>query len=195
MLIGLGKQVKKLAQQELYTVSFSVYDSNLPATQTGDAPVISDKMAGETFTIPDQGNLVRTETSYQVPPGGGDVQQVPTNITLYAWSDGNAIYFPGDTYTMPNSNITLYAIWNTLYSPSITSISPNPSGIGTEVDIYGYALATTNSVKFNRNKFATFTVISDTHIKAIVPSGATNGTVAIGTNNGGLDTISGFMIG
>lgn len=195
MLIGIGKEIKKIPQQGPYTISVVTYDTALPATQTGDNPVITDKMAGETFIIPDQGTLVRTEISYQSPPGGGPIQQIPTNITLYGWSDGNAIYFPGDTYTMPNSDITLYAIWNTLYAPDITSITPNPSGIGTEVDIYGYVLATTDSVKFNRNKFATFTVLSDTHIRATVPSGATNGSVALTTSNGGLAVFSGFTIG
>lgn len=184
MLIGLGKQTKKVAQATSYTVSFSIYDSSLSATQTGDAPNNLTKFAGDTFIIPDQGNIVRTEISYQFPPGGGDIQQIPTNITLYGWSDGNNVYLPGDTYTMPNSDVTLSAIWNTIYAGSISSVSTNTASVGTVIDFYGIAIGTTNGVKFNRNKYATFKVFSDYHVQATVPAGARSGNVFFyGTNS------------
>lgn len=189
MLIGLGKQVKKVIPQGPYTISFSIYDSSYPATQTGDAPVVTDKMAGETFIIPSQGNLVRTEVTYESPPGGGPIQQVPTNINLYAWTDGNAIYFPGDTYTMPNSNITLKAIWATLYSPTLSLITPDTGSPGDTIVLTGANLGSTTQIRFNRNKYATFTVKNDNEISIVVPGGATTGNIALNLISGSLSII------
>ena len=193
MLIGLGKQVKRVAQASPRTVSFSIYDANVPATQTGDAPSGFTKFAGETFIIPTQGNIVRTEQSYSVPPGGGDVVVTDVNIPLHAWSDGNGLYFPGDTYTMPDSDITLSAIWETISAPGISSVSPSSASIGSTVNIYGSALGTTNTINFWRNKSAVFTVLSDSHIQAVVPAASTDGRINVFTI-GGLGTYLNFDV-
>ena len=193
MLIGIGKQVKLQQQAEAKTVFFVIYDNNVPATQTGDAPSSFTKFAGETFIIPTQGNIVRTEQSYSVPPGGGDVVVTDVNIPLHAWSDGNGLYFPGDTYTMPSSNITLSAIWETISAPGISSVSPSSASIGSTVNIYGSGLGTTNTVNFWRNKPATFIVLSDSHIQATVPSEATDGRINVFTI-GGIGSFVGFDV-
>lgn len=191
MLIGLGKQVKKVVPQGPYTVSFSIYDVNLPATQTGNPEPISDKMAGETFIIPTQGNMVRTEQTYSSPPGGGNIIIGTINIPLYAWSDGNGLYFPGETYTMPNSDITLSAIWLTEYSPSISTMDPFYVSHGDTITITGFALGATEEVEFNRNFVAEFTIISDYEIRVVVPPSATGtdenpGRLTIVTISGGV---------
>jgi hypothetical protein len=65
--------------------------------------------------------------------------------------------------------------------PTITSFTPNtgtPYDSGTEVTITGTNLATTSGVKFGALNAASFTVVSDTQIRAVVPATGT-GTVAI----------------
>jgi hypothetical protein len=176
-----------------YSIEFIIYDSNVPATQTGDAPSSFTKFAGETFIIPTQGNIVRTEQSYSFPPGGGDVVVTDVNIPLHAWSDGNGLYFPGDTYTMTDSDITLSAIWETISAPTVSSVSPSSASIGATVNIYGSRLGTANTINFWRNKPATFTVLSDSHIQAVVPTASTDGRINVFTI-GGLGTYLGFDV-
>lgn len=188
MLIGLGKQIKKVVAQGPYTISFTVYDPNLPATQTGNPEPITDKMAGETFIIPGQGNMVRTEQSYQSPPGGGNIIITDVNIPLYGWTDGDSLYLPGDIYTMPNSNITLRAIWQTRYAPTINGVDPSFGSVGDTVTIFGNNLGSTTQVKFWRNKPTSFVVINDNEITAVVPEGAVTGSifVTLGSSSSGI---------
>jgi len=66
-------------------------------------------------------------------------------------------------------------------APTISSFTPNtgtPYNSGTEVTITGTNLASTTAVKFGTLDAVSFTVNSDTQIKAVVPSTGT-GTVAI----------------
>jgi hypothetical protein len=155
------------------TISFTIYDSSLPATMTGDAPSIPNKFPGSTFLIPTQGNMTRTEIRYQSPPGGGQIQQIPVNIPLHGWTDGSALYFPGDTYTMPNTNVTFTAIWQNLYSPSLTTSEPYTVSYGDTVTITGFNLGSTSNVRFSRRYSSpTITIINDNMITAVVPQGA-----------------------
>lgn len=180
MLIGLGKQVKKVVSQGPHTVLFSIYNIGSVATQTGDAPTVSDKMAGDTFTLPTQGNIVRTQTQ-TIFYGDGTSTTTNVNIPLYAWTDGNGLYFPGDTYTMPNSNITLEAIWLDIVSPSITSITPTSGSTGDIVILTGSGLASAQEVNFNRGKPSTFVVLNNNQIRATVPAAATTGRITVNT--------------
>ena len=191
MLIGLGKQIKKTVPQGPFTVSFSIYDTLYPATQTGDAPQTFTKMAGETFIIPDEGNIERTEIRYfwQYP---GPMQQIPTDIPLRGWSDGNGLYLPGDTYTVTNSDVTLSAIWNTLYAPNMVDSQPYTVSVGDTVTITGTGLGSTEYVTFDRfYDSPNVTILSDTRITAVVPEGISlgSGTIVISTINGGGDFI------
>lgn len=171
-----------------YSVDFVVYDPTLPANQTGDAPEGFPRLAGETFIVPGQGNMVRIEQAYQSPPGGGNIIITDVNIPLYGWTDGYSLYFPGDIYTMPNSNVTMRAIWQTRYTPNINGISPDFGSVGDTVTIYGNNLGSTTQVKFFRNKPTSFTVINDNEITAIVPVGATTGSifVTLGSSSSGI---------
>ena len=183
---GQGSMSIQAAAVSGYTVSFSTYDPQLPATMSGTAPTISNKTAGATFTIPGAGTLTRSEIAYTTPPGGGNLIETPTNIELLGWSDGSALYLPGSTYTMPSSNITLSAIWKHLYSPDITSISPTSLAIGGTLTIYGAGIGSAQTVKFQRNKFSTsITIISDYEIRAVMPEAAISGPVLVTMYGGG----------
>jgi hypothetical protein len=154
---------------------------------SGTAPTIPNKEAGQTFTIPGAGTLTRSETTYTTPPGGGDLIETPINIDLLGWTDGNGLYLPGDTYTMPSSNITLTAIWKNQYTPEITSISPTSLAIGGTVTINGFNLGSAETVKFWRNKFSTsITVINDEQIQSVMPAATTTGPIFVTLYGGGL---------
>lgn len=64
---------------------------------------------------------------------------------------------------------------------------------GQTIGILGQGLRGTTSVKFNGTN-ATFTVVSDTYLKAKVPSGATSGFVTVTTPSGTLKSSQTFMI-
>jgi len=63
---------------------------------------------------------------------------------------------------------------------------PQPSGkVGQPVQILGQGLTGTTGVSFNGTS-ASFTIVSDTYIQAIVPTGATTGRVQVATSSGTL---------
>ena len=66
-------------------------------------------------------------------------------------------------------------------SPSITGISPASGPAGTQITITGQNFSNLNEAATVRigDALATITSISDTEIGAIVPKGATNGSVSI----------------
>jgi uncharacterized repeat protein (TIGR03803 family) len=69
-------------------------------------------------------------------------------------------------------------------SPFVESV-PGAANVGRKITILGNNLTGTTSVSFNGTA-ATFTVVSDTEIKAAVPTGATSGTVEVVTPSGTL---------
>jgi uncharacterized repeat protein (TIGR03803 family) len=70
---------------------------------------------------------------------------------------------------------------------------PVAGKVGQSVIILGNGLMGSSSVKFN-GKAATFTVESDTEIKATVPSGATTGKVSVVTATGTLNSSPQFVV-
>ena len=71
-------------------------------------------------------------------------------------------------------------------APTITSISPNPGGIGQSVTVSGTNFGTSGSVTFN-GVTASTTNWNSTAIIATVPAGATTGNVVVtvGTQSSG----------
>jgi hypothetical protein len=63
-------------------------------------------------------------------------------------------------------------------APSISSFTPTSGKVGATVTITGNGLLGTTAVKFN-GKVAKFTFSSNTSITAIVPKGATTGTISV----------------
>jgi IPT/TIG domain len=67
---------------------------------------------------------------------------------------------------------------------TITSFTPASGPAGTSVTITGSALVAATAVTFNGANAASFTVDSDTQIRAVVPVGATTGPIAVITPDG-----------
>jgi hypothetical protein len=76
---------------------------------------------------------------------------------------------------------------------SFVQANPNFGAPGKVVTILGNGLTGTTSVTFNGTA-AKFQVISDTYLKAQVPSGATAGTIEVTTPSGTLSSNVAFQV-
>jgi len=77
--------------------------------------------------------------------------------------------------------------------PAIASLSPANGPVGTTVTIGGSNLAGASAVTFN-GVSASFTVISNTAISAVVPLGATTGPVRVTTPGGSAASANNFTV-
>jgi uncharacterized repeat protein (TIGR03803 family) len=77
--------------------------------------------------------------------------------------------------------------------PTITKFAPESGPVGTSVTITGTGLKQTTKVTFD-GKSATFTVISDTEVKADVPTDATTGKIAVTTKGGSATSAASFTV-
>jgi uncharacterized repeat protein (TIGR03803 family) len=92
--------------------------------------------------------------------------------------------FYGTTYYGGTDGLgTIYSLSATL-SPFVKTV-PTSANPGTTIIILGNNLTGATQVTFN-GIAATFTVVSSTEIKAVVPASATTGTVTVVTPNGTL---------
>ena len=77
--------------------------------------------------------------------------------------------------------------------PTVTSFTPTSGPIGTQVTISGTNFVSVSGVTFN-NTAATFTVDSDTQIRATVPVGTTNGIIKVTNAAGIASSASSFTV-
>ena len=77
--------------------------------------------------------------------------------------------------------------------PFITFVRANGK-VGQKAQILGQGLTGTTSVTFNGLPASSFTVVSDTYMTAVVPSGATSGTVTVKTPSGMLISNKTFRV-
>jgi uncharacterized delta-60 repeat protein len=68
--------------------------------------------------------------------------------------------------------------------PTITGFSPTSGPVGTTVTINGADFAGATSVRFRTTEAASFTVLSDSQIQAVVPAEARSGAIVVITPNG-----------
>jgi len=66
---------------------------------------------------------------------------------------------------------------------------------GSRVQILGTGLTGATSVTFNGTPASTFTVVSDTYMTAVVPTGATTGPIQVTTPTGTLTSNGNFIVG
>ncbi len=80
-----------------------------------------------------------------------------------------------------------------LVVPQAKSFSPANGVVGTSVTITGVSLTQTSSVNIG-GKAATFSVVSDTQVKATIPAGAKTGKGIIVTTAGGIATTTSKLV-
>jgi hypothetical protein len=112
-----------------------------------------------------------------------------TNGTLYGttWFGGS-----GACTAHGNGGCGVVFSWSAGLGPFVQS-NPSFGKAGSVVGILGNNLTGTTSVTFNGTP-AKFTVVSDTLIKATVPSGTATGKIAVSTSSGTLSSNVAFRI-
>ena len=104
----------------------------------------------------------------------------------------NGLLYGATNYgTNPCCYGTIFSVDDNM-SPLVETV-PVAGKVGQTVLILGTGLMGTSSVKFDGVK-ASFTVESDTYIKATVPSGAKTGTVSVVTPTGTLNSNPQFVV-
>jgi uncharacterized repeat protein (TIGR03803 family) len=149
---------------------------------------------GSVFEITPSGSLTTLYSFCAVNcPEGGDVTAPlvqSTSGTFFGTASAG-----GDLAACDNAGQkgcgTVFSLGTGL-GPFVES-NPAFGAVGKEVNILGNNLTGTISVTFNGTA-ATFTVISDTYLKAQVPAGATTGTIQVTTPSGTLDSNAAFQV-
>lgn len=81
------------------------------------------------------------------------------------------------------------------YDERSLPFKPTAAAVGATVHIYGKNFTGATSVKFNTTTAVTMAVLSDTHITAVVPVGATSGPISVVTPAGTSITSQVFTVG
>lgn len=98
------------------------------------------------------------------------------------------------TVTTGSGTATSGEVFTVTTLPSITGFTPGTGGVGTSVAIDGANLNGTSAVRFNGVSATTFTVVSAIRITAIVPAGATTGTIGVTTPSGAANSTASFTV-
>jgi uncharacterized repeat protein (TIGR03803 family) len=98
--------------------------------------------------------------------------------------------------TVTTGTTTLTSPQTYKVKPKITSFSPSSGPAGTLVTINGTGLIQTSAVKFGTVKATTFTVVSDSKVTAVVPSGLAAGavTISVTTPGGAANSSTKFTV-
>jgi hypothetical protein len=78
--------------------------------------------------------------------------------------------------------------------PSITSFTPTHGPVGTTVVILGSGLSHVTAVSFNGSP-ALYTIVTDSDVRATVPTGSTSGPISVTTPAGTATSASVFTVG
>ena len=182
-----------------------------PRPTIGDAP--SSVGYGDSFTVtsPDASSIARVAL---IRPGSAthslhqdqrhvDLSFTVTGDTLNVTGPANGRQAPPGDYMLflvSSSGVPSVAAWTEVASgsgppsPTITGFAPTSGDIGTVVDISGSDLTGASAVTFNNVAASQFTVASDTHITATVPSGATTGRIRVTTAGGTATSQTDFTV-
>lgn len=158
-----------------------------------------------------EGTVVRPEATCSALPGGNFTYSLVSYAGQAGGSSGSAAYVnlgvgpqvigqlygacganPSDPCDPSNDTVdgSFYVTYQSIKQwlnppqpPAILSISPSAGPVGIQVIISGAHLTGTTVVSFN-GTVASFSVLSDTQVRATVPAGATTGYYALATPNG-----------
>ncbi len=119
---------------------------------------------------------------------GTDGQQPETTPV----QDTNGILY-GETYQgSPGLNGVFYS-WNAAIAPFVSLVGYPAGSAGQTVEILGQGLTGTTGVEFGTGS-ATFTVVSDTYMTAVVPALGVSGSITVATPSGTLTSKQSFKV-
>lgn len=96
------------------------------------------------------------------------------------------------TVTTPNGTAT--SAGNFSVTPTLTAFAPTSGKVGDSVTITGTAFTGATGVSFNGTAASSFTVVSNTSVKANVPLGATTGQLSVTTPGGTATSVDSFTV-
>jgi uncharacterized repeat protein (TIGR03803 family) len=153
---------------------------------TGDVPFVSLEPTEKTgYVGASVGMFGQGFSSASVVKFGG---VAATKVTLSGTTYLTAVVPAGahtGAVTVTTGTTTLTSPQTYKVKPKITSFSPSSGPAGTLVTINGTGLIQTSAVKFGTVKATTFTVVSDSKVTAVVPSGLAAGAVTISVTTPG----------
>jgi uncharacterized repeat protein (TIGR03803 family) len=153
---------------------------NFFSVATGDKPFVSLEPTEKTGYVGAKvGMFGQGFSSASVVKFGG---VAATSVTLSGTTYLTAVVPAGahtGAVTVTTGTTTLTSPQTYKVKPKITSFSPSSGPAGTLVTINGTGLIQTSAVRFGTVKATTFTVVSDSKVTAVVPSGLAAGTVTI----------------
>jgi uncharacterized repeat protein (TIGR03803 family) len=190
-------------------------------TRTGKITVLNNFVQGDTPSVPiaglvqatdgylygatDAGNsqggttsngtIFRMKAIPSTPSYLHDFDQYPTGRqpqdTLLQHTNG-ILY--GDTFEGgdPASGCGVFYSWNAGLKPFVSLVFTSAK-VGKTIQILGQKFTGTTGVSFN-GVAATFTVVADTYLTAVVPTGATTGSVTVTTPGGPLTSNKKFRV-
>jgi hypothetical protein len=155
-------------------------------TPTSGSPGTSVTVSGSGFTGTSSVTFNGTAASFTV----GSDSQLTATVPSGATSGPIAVTNSAGTGTSAGS----FTVTAVVAAPTITSISPTSGMVGTSVALTGTGLSGVTSVTFGGGVAAAFTVVSDTHVDATVPSGARNGAITVSGPNGSATSSQNFRV-
>jgi len=81
-----------------------------------------------------------------------------------------------------------------IIAPTVTSFTPVRGAVGRLVTINGSGFTATSSVRFNTTPAATFSVVNDATLAAVVPAGATDGQITVTNPAGASTSVDSFTV-
>jgi uncharacterized repeat protein (TIGR03803 family) len=148
-------------------------------------------------TVNDGSGSIVPDNVFQITPAGAytvlhstDLDTQQGVLSLMQATDGN---FYG-TYSIGGaSNLgTLFRL-STGLGPFVRALRPY-GAIGKTAYIMGTGLTGSTSVSFNGTPATTFTIVSDSEITAVIPTGATTGSLQVATPGGTLSSTVEFQV-
>jgi uncharacterized repeat protein (TIGR03803 family) len=149
---------------------------------------------GPIFEITPDGNLTTLYTFTCTDHYGCLNGDGPSALILHT---NGKFYGTARTGGIPNSCSptgcgTVFSL-DTNLAPFVETL-PISGKVGSRVTIIGQSLKGTTSVTFNGVPAATFKVVTDTYLTAVVPAGATTGAVVVTTPTGTLNSNRSFRV-
>jgi uncharacterized repeat protein (TIGR03803 family) len=122
-----------------------------------------------------------------------------TGATAPLMQATNGIFYGTTEVGGPSANCAYGETCGTVFSLEVglgpfVKTNPGAGQVGWNINVFGNGLTGTTAVSFNGTTASVFTVVSDTLIKATVPTGASTGAIEVTTPSGMLTSNIAFQV-
>ena len=166
-----------------------VLQQGAPATLEAFAP--TKALTGVEVTITGSGFTGATSVAFGGVPAVSFTVDSDTQIRALVPSGAVSGHV---TITTNTDIVTSLTNFEVISPPLVTAFNPTSGKPGTEVTITGSGFTGATSVRIGDLLASSFTIDSDTQIRAIVPADAVSGKVTIVTGNGTAISVASFAV-